>query len=149
MSTYKSIPNLKGILPTLSVRELESLPKPVLDPDFLEKTEAYPHLEQQVVVHCRFRHSVFYFPQVRIWPSTFLIPKDSSSTSRLLQTFNISFYPEWTEIKPHKIHEFTLIFEGLPKDCTAFDLVEEIPEPGGFYVVGIARNPSDVYHIEL
>jgi hypothetical protein len=38
---------------------------------------------------------------------------------------------------------------GLPKKCTVFDLIEEIPEPGGFYIPNIQRNNSDVYHLEI
>jgi hypothetical protein len=40
-----------------------------------------------------------------------------------------------------------LIFSALPKDCSHFDLIEEIPEPGEFRVSNISRNKSDVYHL--
>lgn len=152
MSTNKTVFNPRGItpsLPTLTVREIKIPPKPIFDSDFLQETETYPKLEQQVVLHCRFEHGVFYSPEIRIWPSTFLKPRYSTEVSRLLHAFNISFYPEWKKIQAGKTHEFTLIFEGLPKGCTSFDLVEEIPEPGGFYIQDITRNLSDVYHIEV
>jgi len=42
------------------------------------------------------------------------------------------------------LEKFTLIFEGLDKPRKHFDLVEDIPEPGGFI---IKRNKSDVYDI--
>jgi hypothetical protein len=42
-----------------------------------------------------------------------------------------------------------LIFEGLPKTCNAFDLIEQISQPGGFAVSGIPRNEKDVYHVNL
>jgi hypothetical protein len=30
-----------------------------------------------------------------------------------------------------------------------FDLVEEIPQPGGFVIKNIRRNETDVYHIDI
>jgi hypothetical protein len=78
-----------------------------------------------------------------------LKPKGSSEVSKLLTAINISFYPEWTRVKPYSRYDFTLIFEGLPKDCTVFDLEEDIPEPGGFFASNIKRNESDVYHLEV
>jgi len=44
---------------------------------------------------------------------------------------------------------FTLIFQGLSKGCQLFDLVEEIPQEGGFAVRGLLRNSSDVYQVHL
>ncbi|WLD24801.1 hypothetical protein NU10_05330 [Flavobacterium dauae] len=45
--------------------------------------------------------------------------------------------------------EFTLIFKGLSKSCESFDLVEIIPEEGGFEVLNINRNSSDVYYVTI
>ncbi|MPN29566.1 hypothetical protein SDC9_177019 [bioreactor metagenome] len=42
---------------------------------------------------------------------------------------------------------FTLVFSGLPDECTTFDLIEEIPEEGGFFVPNIKRNGTDVYRV--
>lgn len=125
------------------------LPPPFvdLDPDFSIKAKEYISHEQQVVVHCQFHHTSLYTPQLRIWPSTFLKCQSSAHVSRLLRAYNIGLYPEWLEIKPFQTHEFTLIFEGLSKECISFDLVEDIPESGGFYGSDILRNPSDVYQI--
>ena len=61
----------------------------------------------------------------------------------------ISFAPHWTVIPFNRPLEFTLIFKGLPKQCTSFDLVELIPEEGGFEVRNIKRNNSDVYHVTI
>ena len=44
---------------------------------------------------------------------------------------------------------FTLIFNGLPKACRSFDLVELIPQAGGFEYRKINRNKSDVYHLDF
>jgi hypothetical protein len=125
------------------------LRKVSLDPDLLEQAQAYPFLEQQVIVHCEFNPGIFWGPRLRIWPTTYLIPKGGTSKSKLIHAEHISFYPEWTPIKRLQVHRFTLIFEGLPQDCTTFDLVEEIPEPGGFEVHDITRLPSDIYTISL
>ena len=40
-------------------------------------------------------------------------------------------------------------FSGLPRSCTSFDLIERIPEPGGFEVRNIGRNKTDVYEVEF
>lgn len=104
--------------------------------------------ESQVIVHCRYR-ATWLADGIRIWPSTFLISKDCGHRSELLHTENITRYPHWTWIIPGRTLRFTLIFSGLPKSCTAFDLVEVIPEPGGFEVRDIKRNRMDVYEVEI
>ena len=48
-----------------------------------------------------------------------------------------------------KDYWFTLVFTGLPKDCERFDLKEEIPEEGGFFVSDIRRNGTDVYSVKV
>ena len=104
--------------------------------------------EAQVIVHCSY-FSSGYEEKIRIWKSTFLLPTGSSHRCKLLHVENISLYPEWTEIKPYKEFRFTLIFSALPKECKVFDLVESIPEPGGFEVMGIVRNGRDIYRVEV
>jgi len=149
MSPFHSSIQFLGASPNLTLRELEIQTKPKLDPDLLQQAQSYPEVEQQVILHCRHHPGIFFPYQVRIWPSTYLKAKDSSHVARLIHAFNISYYPEWMSISHLKPHEFTLIFEGLPKDCLVFDLVEDIPEPAGFYVGSISRNSSDVYHVEV
>ncbi len=104
--------------------------------------------ESQVIVHCYYPQAPFG-SKIRIWPSTFLMDKHSNHKSQLLLADNISFMPQWTYIMPRKAHRFTLFFSGLSKECTVFDLVEDIPEPGAFIVNNIQRNQEDVYHIYL
>lgn len=110
--------------------------------------QAVPDNESQVIVHCYYPKSPFG-SKIRIWPSTFLVDKHSDHKSQLLLADNISFMPQWTYILPLKPHRFTLFFSGLSKQCSEFDLVEEIPEPGAFIVNNIQRNQEDVYHIYL
>lgn len=103
--------------------------------------------ESQVVVHCCM-HFESAFSLVRIWPSTILLPKVGGPVAKLQHAINIPIYPTWLKVSPSP-YWFTLIFEGLPKDCKAFDLIEHIPEEGGFVCRDIPRNTSDVYYIDL
>jgi hypothetical protein len=122
-----------------------------------EKIEIAPELlaqsvvqvEKQVIVHCIIYGDKNVIYTVRVWPSIYLIPKGSNHRCRLLHHFNITFYPEWQPIKPNETLRFTLVFEGLPADCTHFDLMEIIPEPGGFEVINIRRNNEDVYTLVI
>lgn len=98
--------------------------------------------ERQTIVHCTCGDDYAY----RIWPSTFLIEHDTGRQARLITAFNISFAPQWT-LNDGK--GFTLIFEGLSKGCSVFDLKEIIPQEGGFEINGIARNKTDVYQVSF
>jgi len=98
--------------------------------------------ERQTIVHCSCGDDYAY----RIWPSTFLIEHGTGKRAKLLTAFNISFAPDWT-LNDGK--GFTLIFEGLSKSCTSFDLKEVIPQEGGFEVTGILRNNMDVYQVNF
>jgi len=55
----------------------------------------------------------------------------------------------WRFLEPGQHITFTLLFAGLPRDCVLFDLVEVIPEDGGFKVPSILRNGMDVYRVEI
>jgi hypothetical protein len=107
------------------------------------KTKTLESKERQTIIHCTYKPEM----AVRIWPSTFLIEKESGRKVKLVTAFNISFAPEWTFATNG--NKFTLIFEGLSKGCTQFDLMEIIPLPDPFVVRNIARNQSDVYHINV
>jgi len=100
--------------------------------------------ERQTIVHCSItgEGSEAY----RIWPSTYLIEHDTYRKAKLITAFNISFAPQWT-LNDGK--GFTLVFEGLSKNCSFFDLKEVIPEDGGFEVLGIRRNNMDVYQVDF
>jgi hypothetical protein len=98
--------------------------------------------ERQTIVHCRCNGDYAY----RVWPSTFLIEHDTGKKAKLITAYNISFAPQWT-LNDGK--GFTLIFEGLSKNCKIFDLKEIIPQEGGFEVVSIRRNKTDVYQVKI
>lgn len=100
-----------------------------------------------VVVHVRC--APWYSSMVRIWPSTFLLDRDSSFTSELIGCENISLYPQWHKIPPGREHVFTLRFQPMPRSVKVFDLAEIIPEPRGWRFPGIRRKPKDVYWVDL
>lgn len=107
-----------------------------------EKIQTLESEERQTIVHCSCGDDYAY----RVWPSIFLIEHGSERRAKLLTAFNISFAPQWT-INDGK--GFTLIFEGLSKGCTKFDLKEFIPQDGGFEVLNIPRNNMDVYTVRF
>lgn len=98
--------------------------------------------ERQTIVHCSCGDEYAF----RIWPSTFLIEHQTGRQAKLITTFNISFAPQWTQ---NDGKGFTLIFEGLSKNCRSFDLKEIIPQAGGFEMLNIKRNKMDVYQVKF
>ncbi len=132
----------------ISVGEAPAKVKPLIDADVLESISPEVLQDGYVYVHCCFQNE-WQDALIRIWKTTFLIDRGSGNKSALIHAENISFAPIWTMIPDKSTHTFLLVFEALPKACTLFDLVEEIPQPGGFHVTDIHRNASDVYHISL
>ncbi len=116
--------------------------KPIFKPDIDFEVEKDLLVERATIVHC----SLVDISHIRIWPTTFLIQQDGTR-KKLLQAYNISEFPQWKFIFGE--HTFTLVFEGLDRSCKLFDLLEDIPEAGAFYVKDIVRNKTDVYHVEL
>lgn len=112
------------------------------NPEVLTEVKVLESEERQTIVHCSCGDDAAF----RIWPSTYLIEKESGRKAKLITAFNISFAPQWT-LNDGK--GFTLIFEGLSKQCGMFDLVEEIPQAGGFEARGILRNSMDVYQVSF
>ncbi|MBK9177478.1 MAG: hypothetical protein IPM46_14320 [Flavobacteriales bacterium] len=101
----------------------------------------------QVTVHLAF--TAGFMDGIRIWPSTYLLCRTSGQRSPLLHAEGIPHAPTWRVVPPGRRIAFTLLFAALPRACELFDLVEEIPEDGGFYVPGIARNGMDVYRLGI
>ena len=132
-------------------KETITLPRiqPAVDDETKRQLQLLADKEHQVVLHCRHTGNPFGGSRIRIWKSTFLLPHHSSHKCQLIHTEKVSIAPKWTWVHEFETFTFTLVFSGLPKDCVVFDLVEDIPEPNGFVVTGIARNRSDVYLIDL
>ncbi len=105
--------------------------------------------EKQVTIHCHYTCTNPYGMYIRIWPTTYLIAHDIQHRSDLLHVENIPVFPIWLAVPPGVRRQFTLIFSGLPKSCNRFDLKEEIPQSGGFFVGDIVRSETDVYHVEI
>jgi hypothetical protein len=136
---------LKGAKP---VEEPPVKVKPQVDVEVLSSISPATLEDSFVYVHCYFNNS-FKDMLIRIWSTTFLIDTTSAVRSKLIHAENISLAPMWTRIPDGQTYSFLLVFEGLPKSCKQFDLIEDIPQPGGFEVRNISRNPTDVYHIDL
>ena len=134
--------------------EIKNIDVPTLKPEVkIDKLSRQKLLNQvleesQVIVHCSYTGS-FNSDRIRIWASTFLYAKDSNHKSELIHVENITMYPMWMDVANGQTINFTLIFSGLPKHCKLFDMVENIPEPGGFVFENIVRNNSDVYLLEI
>jgi hypothetical protein len=122
--------------------------KPEIDVEVLTNIDPGTLDDSYVYVHCYFRNK-WENMLIRIWKTTFLVDTFSDNRAQLVHAENISIAPVWTHIPDGNVYAFLLIFSGLPKSCKLFDLVEEIPEPGGFFIQNISRNETDVYHIDV
>lgn len=122
--------------------------KPAVEVDVLTSIDPSVLEDSHVYVHCYFSNTSDDM-LIRIWSSTYLIDRASGARSALIHAENISYAPQWTMIPKKGIFSFLLIFSGLPKDCVAFDLLEDIPQSGGFFIQGIKRNELDVYHVDI
>lgn len=111
------------------------------------KSELLTNVDErgQVTVRCRFDSHAFNL--VRIWPSTFLVCAHTGHRSELLLADGIAMAPQWMPVLPGMAAEFVLVFAPLPRECSMFDLVEVIPQAGGFHVPAIARNRRDLYDV--
>lgn len=118
-----------------------------IDPEL--RAELLTDVEErgQVTVHCNILTE--HVELIRIWRSTFLVCAHSGHRSRLLHAEGIAYAPVWQAVDPGKPVVFTLLFESLPKECILFDMVEDIPQAGGFFVPTILRNDPDVYRVEV
>ncbi len=122
--------------------------KPFVDIEVLAAVEAEVLEDSYVYVHC-YIDSDARDMLIRIWRTTFLVDRNSGSRSKLVHAENVSFAPLWTMVPDGKNYNFLLIFSSLPKSCTQFDLIEEVPSSGGFHISNIQRNMRDVYHINI
>lgn len=128
--------------------ELPAIVKPGVDVKVFTSIDPLTLDDSYIYVHCYFRNK-WENMLIRIWKTTYLVDSVSGTRSKLVHAENITFAPVWTRIPDGQPYTFLLIFSGLPKSCKQFDLVEEIPEPGGFFIQNISRNTTDVYHIDV
>jgi len=141
---------LESNQPLQEVSEIPTKKDTTIEITFLKSKKPLEKIkeESQVTIHFKYTGSM-WGNKIRIWKSTFLHAKGSSHRSSLIHVENISVHPTWTHVSAGETINFTLIFSGLPKDCEYFDLIEDIPEPGGFIINDIKRNNSDVYHFTM
>jgi hypothetical protein len=125
-----------------------AITKPAVDPQVVTSIDPAINEDSHVYIHCHFKNTEQGM-LVRIWRTTFLIDHSSGSRSSLMHAENISLAPQWTMIPENSKYSCLLIFSALPKSCQQFDFKEEITQPGGFFVRNIARNETDVYHVNL
>ncbi len=114
----------------------------------LDQLETFTAEESQVIVHCIYNSGNRPWMRIRIQPTTFLFAKDSDHRSELVHVENIVKAPDWQHVPQTGEAFFSLIFSGLPKSCTAFDLIE-LNEACPFRALGVSRNNDDVYFISL
>jgi len=124
-----------------------SLPDTDIQRAFVAQELTLVEEEGQVLVHITCLNNFDMY--ARIWPSTFLVDQQQNIRARLLQQHNIALAPQWSFVPGNSRYRFTLVFERLPKDCIMFDLLEIIPEPGGFAWRNILRNQQDVYWLNM
>lgn len=140
----------KQPIPVADLRASTPEPPVKVNPEVevLHAVETSTLEDSHVYVHCYFNNT-HKDMLIRIWKTTYLIDKVSGARSELLHVENISYAPQWTLIPDNRLFHFLLIFSALPKSCTQFDLLEEIPQEGGFSVKDIMRNEQDVYHVDI
>lgn len=124
-----------------------TIAQPQVEIDNAVKELIAQQTEGCTIVHCR-----YYTTEptgIRIWPNTFLV-EDRGSRCKLIKAFNISIMPEWTyHFISHEFIRFTLVFEALGRECGSFHLLEDIPQPFGFYSNAVLKNNSGVYTVEV
>ncbi|MFN8350902.1 MAG: hypothetical protein U0U25_05505 [Flavobacteriales bacterium] len=136
------------VLDTVEIAEpLAPVTVEPVEPALREELLADVDERGQVTVCCRVPAGVT--DMVRIWRSTYLICRATGHRSALVHAEGISYAPYWTRVPRSEELHFTLVFTPLPAECIVFDLIEQIPQPGGFVVHGIIRNERDLYHVEI
>ena len=124
-------------------------PKVEIAPDLLNELNALVQDEGQVVIHCISSAAATMDYYIRIWATTFLFDHNSDHRSDLVHVEKIAMAPMWQLVPAGTTAIYSLIFSGLPKSCSTFDLEEVIPLPGRFSAKNINRNNQDVYFVRL
>ena len=85
------------------------------------------------------------FKEIQIHECTHLVCYKNHKESKLLFSFGISTFPKFSEGTDQ---DFTLIFEGLPDDCTEF-YYQSVPSGGTWRTYDFTRNVEDIYKLEI
>jgi hypothetical protein len=132
----------------IEIKEPEKITEITISEETKEDLKQFNFEEGQVTIYCIFAPNEEDY-LIRIWKTTFLIDEKSSHKSNLLHIEDITFYPEWTPVAANTAKKFTLIFSRLPSTCAQFNLLEDIPQSGGFFYNNIQRNGTDIYTIRF
>jgi len=132
------------LMPTIITR-----PKIDIDADILRKFQEQIQEAGQVIVHCVSTDTMGWGMYIRIWPTTYLLDHESSHRSEMVHIENIVLAPDWQYLAPTEKLHYSLIFSGLPKSCTIFDLIEFGEGKNCFSALNIDRNESDIYYVKL
>lgn len=125
-------------------------PKVDISPSILEDLQTQIQEEGQVIIHFLFKNDFWIGTKIRIWPTSYLYDQGSCHISKLVHCENIVLAPHWQEVVIGDQCYFTLIFSGLPRDCSTFDFIEDCgSEGGGFAVKDIPRNEADIYYFRI
>ncbi len=119
--------------------EINENQKVIIDHSLLNQSET--EFEKCAILKCKLDYPTW----IRLSPSTFLV-QNNGIRKKLLHYYNISLYPNKTIVKKAPYY-FTLIFEGLDKNCISFDLIEDTPDSIPFHFQCVVRNQTDVYEI--
>ena len=120
-------------------------------------TIQYPTFEESInfnqenitILHCKYL--VRGKGRFNILPTTYLYEEDNTRR-QILFAYNVAISPNWTRYFTfYDFIHFTLIFEGLSKNCKKFYLNEHSNNLGmlSFWSSEIERNNSDVYEVEV
>ena len=126
-----------------------SKPTIEINKDLLRELQTINREEGQVIVHCIAKAYQSIGTVFRIQKTTFLFDLNSDHQSELVHAENIAIAPDRSHVGAGKQLHFSLIFSGLPKSCTSFNLIETNETWKPFEVTGIARNKMDVYFVEV
>ena len=141
MSGLKYHGGMKGLYAMLALTEASLVDDDVDTTPVRTKKRQDHEDEGQVTLHMRTRLG----GGVRIWPSIKLRCRTTGTKSKFTHVVGLSPFPNWTRVEPGGA--YTLLFEALPSSCRTFDLIEDIPQPGGLVVEDIARKGRDVYRL--
>ena len=85
------------------------------------------------------------FQRIQIHKNPHLVCYKNHKESKLLFAYGISTHPEFSEGIDQK---FTLIFEGLPEDCTNF-YYQSVPTSGTWRSYDFDKNYEDAYILQI
>jgi len=101
--------------------------------------------ESCTIVHCTF---ISFEPvKLRVWKKRTLLRENTGLVRKIIKPFNIDITLLKTFKPDNGCCNFTLVFEGLSRNCTSFELYEEPPAINLFFSESIERNRMDAYQV--